>query len=46
MAKGKGGGSQPAKKIEDDNRRTNGKAAKKRPKIFDAIKRRLVTKSK
>jgi hypothetical protein len=43
MAKGKGG-AQPAKKIEDDNRRTNGKAFKKRPKIFDAIKRRLVVK--
>jgi hypothetical protein len=24
--------------------RTNGKASKKRPKVFDAIKRRLVTK--
>jgi len=44
MAKGRGG-AQPAKKIEDDNRRTNGKANKKRPKIFDAIKRRLVNKN-
>lgn len=42
MAKGKGGGSAPAKGSNGD--RKNGKAAKKRPKIFDAIKRRLVTK--
>jgi hypothetical protein len=43
MAKGKGGGSQPAKKSDNDNR-PNGKANKKRPKIWDAIKRRLTTK--
>jgi hypothetical protein len=42
MAKGKGGGA-PAKKDSNDTR-NNGKALKKRPKIFDAIKRRLVTK--
>jgi hypothetical protein len=42
MAKGKGGGSaKPAKGANDG--RNNGKANKKRPKIFDAIKRRLVT---
>lgn len=42
MAKGKGGGA-PAKKDGNDDR-NNKKANKKRPKIFDAIKRRLVTK--
>ena len=42
MAKGKGGGSQAPQKTTTD--RKNGKASKKRPKIFDAIKRRLVTK--
>lgn len=42
MAKGKGGGSSPAKGSNDN--RNNKKASKKRPKIFDAIKRRLVTK--
>ena len=42
MAKGKGGGGAPAKKGENSDRK-NGKANKKRPKIFDAIKRRLVT---
>jgi hypothetical protein len=42
MAKGKGGGNSPAKQETSD--RKNGKASKKRPKIFDAIKRRLVTK--
>ena len=41
MAKGKGGAPAPAKTTTD---RKNGKAAKKRPKIFDAIKRRLITK--
>lgn len=41
MAKGKGGASAPAKSTSD---RKNGKASKKRPKIFDAAKRRLVTK--
>lgn len=44
MAKGKGGGSQSSSKETSD--RKNGKASKKRPKIFDAIKRRLVTKNK
>lgn len=42
MAKGKGG-AKPAAKGTNDGRQ-NGKAAKKRPKIFDAIKRRLVNK--
>jgi hypothetical protein len=42
MAKGKGGGAKPASKETSD--RKNGKASKKRPKIFDAVKRRLVTK--
>jgi hypothetical protein len=43
MAKGKGGGGQKSGPATNDNR-PNGKASKKRPKIFDAIKRRLVTK--
>jgi hypothetical protein len=43
MAKGKGGGSAPAKGSNSD--RNNKKAFKKRPKMFDAIKRRLVTKN-
>lgn len=42
MAKGKGGGPKVAKGANDG--RNNGKASKKRPKIFDATKRRLVTK--
>lgn len=42
MAKGKGGG--PKKGKETNDKRNNGKASKKYPKIFDAIKRRLVTK--
>ena len=42
MAKGKGGGAAPSKGANDG--RNNGKASKKRPKIFDAVKRRLVTK--
>ena len=42
MAKGKGGAPAPSKSSDSD--RKNGKASKKRPKIFDAIKRRLVTK--
>ena len=41
MAKGKGGAPAPQKPTTD---RKNGKASKKRPKMFDAIKRRLVTK--
>ena len=42
MSKGK----QPVKptKKGDNDGRNNGKASKKRPKIFDAIKRRLVVK--
>ena len=39
MSKGKGKG-----KGETNSNRQNGKANKKRPKIFDAIKRRLVVK--
>lgn len=39
MAKGKGGAPAPASKGND---RQNGKASKKNPKVFDAIKRRLV----
>jgi hypothetical protein len=42
MAKSKGGAPAP-KKTGDNSDRKNGKANKKRPKIFDAIKRRLVT---
>jgi len=41
MAKGKGGAQAPVSKSTTD--RKNGKASKKRPKIFDAVKRRLVT---
>ena len=42
MAQAKGA---PASKKQGDNSdRKNGKASKKRPKIFDAIKRKLVTK--
>jgi hypothetical protein len=41
MAKGKGGVPAAASKTND---RQNGKASKKRPKIFDAVLRRLVTK--
>jgi hypothetical protein len=43
MAKGKGGGNSPAKQEISD--RKNGKAPKKSPKVFDAVKRRLVTKN-
>ncbi len=43
MAKGKGGGA-PAQKGSNSDR-NNKKAFKKRPKMFDAIKRRLVTKN-
>ncbi len=43
MAKGKGGGAKPAAKETSD--RKNGKASKKRPKVFDAVKRRLVNKN-
>ena len=41
MAKGKGGSPAPAKSTSD---RQNGKSIKKRPKVFDAVKRRLVNK--
>lgn len=45
MAKGKGGGPKaPGKSANTD--RKNGKANKKYPKVFDAAKRRLVTKTK
>jgi hypothetical protein len=44
MAKGKGGGNAPAKNSNDDRLSLKKKANKKRPKVFDAIKRRLVTK--
>lgn len=40
MAKGKGGAQAPAKSTSD---RKNGKASKKYPKVFDTVKRRLVT---
>lgn len=43
MAKSKGGGAPSQKKTGDNSDRKNGKANKKRPKIFDAVKRRLVT---
>jgi hypothetical protein len=39
MAKGKGGAPAPSKSSTD---RQNGKASKKRPKVFDTVKRRLV----
>jgi hypothetical protein len=42
MAKGKGA---PAPSKQGNNsERKNGKAFKKRPKVFDPVKRRLVTK--
>jgi hypothetical protein len=41
MAKGKGAPPVPVKKGTD---RPNQKASKKRPKVFDAVKRRLVNK--
>lgn len=37
--------STPAKKGDNDGR-NNGKAWKKRPKVFDKVKRKLVTKEK
>jgi hypothetical protein len=43
MALKKGGGPKPPVKGGNSDR-PNQKAKKKRPKIFDAIKRRLVTK--
>ena len=44
MAKGKGGGKPPVQTKGNDSR-NNKKASKKRPKVFDAVKRRLVTKN-
>jgi hypothetical protein len=45
MAKGKGGAPAPKKTGDNSDRLSSKKKAyKKRPKIFDAIKRRLVTK--
>ena len=42
MAKGRGGAPAPVKSGTD---RPNQKAFKKHPKVFDAVKRRLVPKS-
>lgn len=42
MGKGKGGGK-PAP-VQQTSDRKNGKAFKKRPKVFDPTKRRLITK--
>jgi hypothetical protein len=42
MAKGKGGGK-PQVQVEKSTR-NNGKASKKRPKVWDPEKRKLVTK--
>ena len=44
MAKGKGGGRPPAPQKQMADRK-NGKAFKKYPKVFDPIRRRLVTKT-
>jgi len=41
MAKRKGGGAPAPKQPTSD--RKNGKAYKQRPKVFDPVKRRLVT---
>jgi hypothetical protein len=41
MAKGK---PAPAAPVKSGSGRNNGKAFKKRPKVWDAIKRKLVTK--
>jgi hypothetical protein len=41
MAKGKGGAPAP---VKTTTTRNNGKASKKRPKVWDPEKRRLVTK--
>jgi len=41
MAKNKGGGK-PAPEVKSSGRQ-NGKASKKHPKVWDPIKRRLVT---
>jgi hypothetical protein len=42
MAKGKGG-AKPTPEVKSSGRQ-NGKAAKKHPKVFDKIKRKLVNK--
>ena len=44
MAKGNGG--KPAAPVKSGPDRQNGKAFKKRPKMFDPVKGRLVTKGK
>jgi hypothetical protein len=44
MAKGKKTAAAVPQKQGDNKSRNNGKAFKKRPKVFDKIKRRLVTK--
>jgi hypothetical protein len=44
MARGKGGAQKPAK-VSASGSRNNGKAEKKRPKVFDQVKRRLVVKT-
>lgn len=46
MAKGKGGPVKPAAPVKSGANRPNEKAFKKRPKMFDPIKRRLVTVTK
>jgi hypothetical protein len=43
MAKGKGGAPAPVKNNSGEGR-NNGKATKKKPKVFDPVKRRLVNK--
>ncbi len=43
MAKSKGGAQAPVKNNSGEGR-NNGKAVKKRPKVWDPEKRRLVTK--
>jgi len=45
MAKGKGGKPAPVVTKRSGDDRPNGKAKKQRPKVWDAEKRRLVTKS-
>jgi hypothetical protein len=44
MAKGSSGGGKPPVK-GDNSDRNNGKASKKRPKVWNPEKRRLVTKA-
>jgi hypothetical protein len=45
MAKGKGGKAAPVAAKRSGDERQNGKAVKKNPRVFDAIKRRLVGKN-